>query len=686
MGGFSLMPCLDVRTREKENIAKYYVLPHEDITGVTSLVGGMDQGEDLVVLEMLKRVMEMDKTTFTTAGPFARFSSCLVEVFPLLQFLPLPVLQHHIQERQELQEELIFETFSHTVCPTISAEGKREGEKMVESTGIKEEEDSGLGRGTARCERVKRPGIQLAQESSKRLKTTKASGSEPSQEHQTKYSKELSEEELKKMMEIVPKIIRVGNHTEVYQTFEEMLKRFDREDLDRLWSLVKKTFSTTDPTEDKEKELWVKLKRLYEPDPRDQLWALQRYMHDPLEWRLYDICGVHHVSTERGHEIFMLVEKDYPLTKGLITLLLCNKLQVDQAPCAIKGVLRSEGYAYPSICVVIGSARKNTSIRARDTGIGRGKQANEGSQGQLQRMSEAKDVRLDLGELKSTRMCIELANKSTQYPREIIENVIVKIDKFIFPVDFVMLDIGRISQDSDNSGKTVLGHRSYDDRYDTCLSIDMVDVAILDHVQEILSSDPLDSFLLEPILNYQRRNEPNDFIKPTLFPASTREADAQIPKLKELPSHLEYAFLEDNQAFPVIISYLLSHQEKKSLLQAFNVLKDKLTTAPVIVAPNWNLDFELMCDASNYAIGAVLGKQIDKKFHPIYYASKTMNASQEHYTTIKKELLAVVYAFDKFRSYLIMSKTVVYTDHSALKYLFSKQDAKPMPIRWVLLL
>ncbi|GJW81905.1 hypothetical protein Tco_0145880 [Tanacetum coccineum] len=148
------------------------------------------------------------------------------------------------------------------------------------------------------------------------------------------------------------KIIRVGNHTEVYQTFEEMLKKFDREDLDRLWSLVKKTFSTTDPIEDKEKELWVELKRLYEPDPRDQLWALQRYMHDPLEWRLYDTCGVHHVSTERGHEIFMLVEKDYPLTKGLTTLLLCNKLQVDQryglglilyrAPCAIKGVLRSK--------------------------------------------------------------------------------------------------------------------------------------------------------------------------------------------------------------------------------------------------------------------------------------------------------------------------------------------------------
>ncbi|GJU80075.1 reverse transcriptase domain-containing protein [Tanacetum coccineum] len=93
-----------------------------------------------------------------------------------------------------------------------------------------------------------------------------------------------------------------------------------------------------------------------------------------------------------------------------------------------------------------------------------------------------------------------------------------------------------------------------------------------------------------------------------------------------------------------------------------------------------------MCDANDYAFGAVLGQRIEKKFLPIYYASKIMNNAQEHYTTTKKELLAVVYAFDKFRFYLIMSKMVVYTDHSTFKYLFSKQDAKPRLISWVLLL
>nr|GEV56434.1 hypothetical protein [Tanacetum cinerariifolium] len=80
------------------------------------------------------------------------------------------------------------------------------------------------------------------------------------------------------------------------------------------------------------------------------------------------------------------------------------------------------------------------------------------------------------------------------------------------------------------------------------------------------------------------------------------------------------------------------------------------------------------------------GQRIEGKFKPIYYANKILNNAQEHYTTTEKELLVVVFSFDKFRPYLVLSKTIVYTDHSALKYLFSKQDAKPRLIRWVLLL
>nr|GEW15305.1 reverse transcriptase domain-containing protein [Tanacetum cinerariifolium] len=93
-----------------------------------------------------------------------------------------------------------------------------------------------------------------------------------------------------------------------------------------------------------------------------------------------------------------------------------------------------------------------------------------------------------------------------------------------------------------------------------------------------------------------------------------------------------------------------------------------------------------MCDASDYAVGAVLGQRVEKHFQPIHYTSKTMNDAETNYTTTKKEMLAVAYAFEKFRLYLIVNKRIVYTDHSALKYLFSKKDAKARLLRWILLL
>src|SRR4051812_12578448 len=92
-----------------------------------------------------------------------------------------------------------------------------------------------------------------------------------------------------------------------------------------------------------------------------------------------------------------------------------------------------------------------------------------------------------------------------------------------------------------------------------------------------------------------------------------------------------------------------------------------------------------MCDASDTAVGAVLGQRREKLLHVIYYVSHVLNPAQINYATTEKELLAVVYAFDKFRSYLLGSKIIVYTDYSALKYLFAKQESKSRLLRWILL-
>jgi hypothetical protein len=121
-------------------------------------------------------------------------------------------------------------------------------------------------------------------------------------------------------------------------------------------------------------------------------------------------------------------------------------------------------------------------------------------------------------------------------------------------------------------------------------------------------------------------------------------------------------------------------------LKAFKTLKKALTYAPIIQPPDWSLPFEIMCDASDYAVGALLGQCKDKKHHAISYASKTLTGPQLNYATIENELLVVVFAIDNFRSYFVGAKVIVYTDHAALKYLLTKKDAKPHLIKWILLL
>ncbi|GKE69530.1 hypothetical protein Tco_1527602 [Tanacetum coccineum] len=136
--------------------------------------------------------------------------------------------------------------------------------------------------------------------------------------------KEIFETTMRKVQSFVP----MGSELEVQrlkrtgqEVLEEPVKRQKIGEAsgsdEELAEKEKELSDTTDPIDDKEKELWVELKRLFEPDNDDTIWKLQRYMHDPLVWRLYDTCGVHRVSLVRGHEIFMLVEKEYPLIRGL---------------------------------------------------------------------------------------------------------------------------------------------------------------------------------------------------------------------------------------------------------------------------------------------------------------------------------------------------------------------------------
>ncbi|CAM8907865.1 unnamed protein product [Rhodiola kirilowii] len=196
------------------------------------------------------------------------------------------------------------------------------------------------------------------------------------------------------------------------------------------------------------------------------------------------------------------------------------------------------------------------------------------------------------------------------------------------------------------------------------------------------------------------KNEKNELI-PTRTVTGIEVDKAKVEVIEKLPpprdvkgirSFLGHAgfyrrFIKDFSKIARPLTNLLCNDTKfhfdEDCLVAFDKLKKALVSAPIIQPPKWELPFELMCNASDYAIGAVLGQRVDKKLHAIHYTSKVLNGAQMNYSTTEKELLAIVYAFHKFRPYLVGSKTTVFTDHAPIKYFLSKKDLKPRLIRWI---
>ncbi|XP_027061839.1 uncharacterized protein [Coffea arabica] len=176
-----------------------------------------------------------------------------------------------------------------------------------------------------------------------------------------------------------------------------------------------------------------------------------------------------------------------------------------------------------------------------------------------------------------------------------------------------------------------------------------------------------------------------DFISSFPYPTNVKE-------IRSFLDHIGFyrRFIKNFSRIAQPLSQLLQKEATfdfgQSCKVSFDTLKSMLTTTPIIQPPDWSLPFELMCDASQYAMGAVLGQRSGKCSHVIYYVSKTLSPAQYNYTTIEKKLLAIVFTFEKFRSYLLELKVIVFSDHTVLKYLLAKKESKPRLIHWILLL
>nr|GEU59382.1 reverse transcriptase domain-containing protein [Tanacetum cinerariifolium] len=391
-----------------------------------------------------------------------------------------------------------------------------------------------------------------------------------------------------------------------------------------------------------------------------------------------------------------------------------------------------------------------------------------------------KKKKLSLLELTPTQMTLELADRSITHPKGVTEDVSVKVGKFHFPINFVVVDFEADPRVNDeavtfNLNQTTRYSSTYDDL--SVNRIDIIDVAREEYAQEILgfsknSSGGNPTSTSKPIISDSSPSltpfEGSDFIlkeieaylKDESISPETDHADCD-PKgdiflieklLNNDPFQLHPIDLKQGEVSPIHCV------PKKGGITVVESKNNELIPTQLVIGWRVCIDFRKLNDAtrkdhfplpfmdqmlerlagnefycfldgfsgyfqilinppdqekttftclygtfayreipfglcnaprtfqSNFAIGAVLGQQKTKHFQPIHYASKTMTEAQIHYTMTEKEMLAVVYAFEKFRPFLLLSKSIVYTDHSALKYLLSKQDAKLKLIRWVLLL
>nr|GEW91518.1 reverse transcriptase domain-containing protein [Tanacetum cinerariifolium] len=275
---------------------------------------------------------------------------------------------------------------------------------------------------------------------------------------------------------------------------------------------------------------------------------------------------------------------------------------------------------------------------------------------------------LSLSELTPTCMTLELADRSITSPVRIAEDVYVKVGSFHFPAEFVIVDF-----DADPRVPLIL-RRSFlktekalidvfVELTPTCMTLELADRSITSPVriaedvyvkEKTTFTCPYETFAYLR-MPFGLCNAPGTFRR-----CMMAIFHDMIEKTMEI-------FMDDFSVFGNSFQSCLSHLDQ--------ILKRCKDTNLCL---NW--------EKSHFMVKEVLGKRQDKRFRPIHYASKTMTEAESKYTTTEKEMLAVVCAFEKFRSYLILNKSIVYMDHSALKYLFKKKDSKARLLRWVLLL
>nr|GEY06866.1 reverse transcriptase domain-containing protein [Tanacetum cinerariifolium] len=521
------------------------------------------------------------------------------------------------------------------------------------------------------AERLKRKGFNLKQEKEKKQKTS-----------EEVPDKEKSPEEIPKEKVHIEgqrsywKIIRLGGSSACYQFFVDLLKHLDREDLNQLWVLVKEYPSIRPASSDKEMELWaVSAIAVSFGYQRPQLMVPQSKV--PIVKSSSKVPIVKSSSptlTPFGVSDFFLEEIEDFLNDDSIPTGIENSVYDPEGDILfLEKLLNEDPFRLPSMDLILAEETKEKYFVEEPPKL------------------ELKELpsHLEYAFLEDSNKLLILMEDDYKPAVWSQRRVNPKIHDVIKKEVIKLLDAGMIYPISDSPWVSPIhcvpkkgdGFSRYFQ-----IPIDPQDQEkLLSHaLMEPSCTDacPLACVMLQEgiVLGHKISKSGIEVDRAKVDVIAKLPHPTTVKGVRSFLGHPGFyrRFIQDFSKIARPMTHLLEKEThfvfSKECIESFNTLKKKLTEASFLVVPDWNLPFELMCDASDYAIGAVLGQRKSKNFQPIQYASKTMTKAQIHYTTIEKEMLAVVYAFEKFWQYLVLSKSIVYTDHSAWKYLLNKQD------------
>ncbi|GKB45131.1 putative reverse transcriptase domain-containing protein, partial [Tanacetum coccineum] len=495
-------------------------------------------------------------------------------------------------------------------------------------------------------------------------------------------------------------VFRGDGSSKNYKILSKMLEDFDRQDVEELYKLVKEKYSAS-RLEGFDLMLWGDLYVIFESNEEDEIWKSQ-HEYNLISWRLCDFCGIHILLMENGLAIHMLTEKKYPLSQEMISKMLNKKLEVDHESSQAIELLRIWGCytdrsfistAFSSLINIAPTLLEN----CYDVELANGKLVGIDTiiRGcTLNFLDHPFNIDLMPVELGSFDVIIDMDWLRRCHTVIVCDEKLVQVPygNETLPFSCTQVFLAQISakkEEDKSEGKQIKDVPIIRDfPKDPVFIEDRSEIRITP--LKLREKTSQRSILLDEKEHEEHLKAILELLKKEKLYAKFSKCEFWIPKV--LAGYIEVSSKDSKDCINPDETYQERSNKKNKKNQvfdrgekeenAFQLIKQKLCSAPILALPEGSEDFVVYCDASHKGLGAVL-MQREKV---IAYASRQLKVYEKNYTTHDLELGSVVFALKIWRHYLYGTRCTVFTDHKSLQHILDQKELNMRQRRWLELL